>query len=583
LRWKLTLAFTSVTAALLAIVGADLRARVLEHTRTTLQERLLAEARMGAELLPPPPWETRPDLQEAVEQLDRRLGARVTLIGPRGGVAADSRHDAAAMENHADRPERLQALREGWGSALRFSATLGLDMLYVALVVPAGGEAGSVLRLALPLTAVEAASRDLRTALVGAFVLAAVVLLGLSSWLAGALTAPVERLVRAARRVGRGDLDARVTEPATGELAELTEVFNTAIDRLAGLVGASQAEARRYGAILEQMSDAVVIVDGRGRVELVNSAFRRLFGADPAEIEGKFVEEIALNYELSQLLTRALEQGAPQRGELRLLYPESRLLVGVVTPLLEGDHQVAGAVGLLHDVTDLDRMDRVRREFVANASHELRTPASGIRALAEVLEGGALQDPERGPDFVQQIVEASDRLTAILDDMLVLTRVERGQELMQPRWLAVREACEDAARHVAQRASDKGIAIGFEIDDAAEVYADPGALQTTLINLVDNAVKYTPSGGKVAFDGRSVPGGYEISVTDTGSGIPEADLERVFERFYRVDRARDRATGGTGLGLAIVKHSVEAHGGRVSVRSTLGEGSTFSVFFPGPQ
>jgi two-component system phosphate regulon sensor histidine kinase PhoR len=506
----------------------------------------------------------------------------VTLIEADGEIAADSRHDPEEMEDHGSRPERLQALREGWGSAVRPSATLGVDMLYVALAVPEEDRARDVVRLALPLTAVQAASRELRRALVSVFAVAGVVLLVLSSWLAGALTSPVERLVRAARRVARGDLAARVSGPAGGELAELTEVFNTAIDRLAELVGASQASARRYATVLEQMSDAVVIVDRQGRVELVNSTFRRVFNVEPAQLTGKFLEEVVLNYDLSQLLTRALEQGTSQRGELRLLYPETRFVVGVVTPLLDGEEQVAGAVGLLHDVTEVNRMDRVRRDFVANASHELRTPAAGIRALAEALQGGALEDPRRGPDFVAQIVDATDRLTAILDDMLVLTRVERGQELLNPQWLSARDACEEAIRHVAQRARDKGLALDLEAEETVRVHADAAALQTILINLLDNAVKFTPSGGEVLVQARAAKRGCEIQVRDTGVGIPEADLERVFERFYRVDKARDRATGGTGLGLAIVRHSVEAHGGSVTVRSALGEGSTFTVFLPAP-
>jgi two-component system phosphate regulon sensor histidine kinase PhoR len=242
-----------------------------------------------------------------------------------------------------------------------------------------------------------------------------------------------------------------------------------------------------------------------------------------------------------------------------------------------------GAVGLLHDATELYRVDQVRRDFVANASHELRTPAAGIKALAEALQAGALADPVKGPDFVRQIAEATDRLTAILDDMLVLTRVERGQELLHPDWVEAGQACAEALTQVDQRAASEGIGLRCTVPEGDRLYADAASLQTVLINLLDNAVKYTPPGGAVALSGRQTPEGYEIGVSDTGVGIPEADRERIFERFYRVDTARDRATGGTGLGLAIVKHSVEAHGGRVTVRSKEGEGSQFAVLFPSPE
>jgi two-component system phosphate regulon sensor histidine kinase PhoR len=292
---------------------------------------------------------------------------------------------------------------------------------------------------------------------------------------------------------------------------------------------------------------------------------------------------VALNYELTQLLTRALQQGALQRGEVRLLHPEPRTLVGVANPVTGDEGELTGVVGLLHDVTDLYRADQVRRDFVANASHELRTPAAGIRSLAEALQAGALADPDRGPDFVRQIVEATDRLTAILDDMLVLTRVERGQELLHPDWVEVRQACAEALTHVEQRAAAEGVDLRCSVSEEDRVYADPASLQTILTNLLDNAVKYTPAGGAVELRGQQTPEGYEIEVSDTGMGIPEADRERIFERFYRVDRARDRATGGTGLGLSIVKHSVEAHGGQVTVRSKDGEGSHFIVVLPPPK
>ncbi|MEN6545581.1 MAG: ATP-binding protein, partial [Armatimonadia bacterium] len=237
-------------------------------------------------------------------------------------------------------------------------------------------------------------------------------------------------------------------------------------------------------------------------------------------------------------------------------------------------------IGLLRDVTDLPRLDEVRREFVANASHELRTPAAGIKALAEALEVGALQDPEKGPRFVHQIVESADRLTSILDDMLILTRVERGQELLNVTRLKAGEAVGEAVKQIAIRAEDRHLQLEVQAAPEDTLSADARGLHTVLLNLLDNAVKYTPEGGAVSVTGRAVPGGYELAVTDTGVGIPPEHQARVFERFYRVDKARDRATGGTGLGLSIVKHIMDSHGGKVTLRSVPGSGSTFTVFFP---
>lgn len=581
LRWRIALAFTGVTVVLLLVTGWYMRGAALGQTTETMRERLLAEARLAAGFVPGDAGDAH-ELQNWVEELDEALGARVTLIDPEGTVVADSRHNAATMENHSDRPERLEAVRQGWGSAVRGSETLGLDMLYAAAAVPGEGGGVQVLRLAVPLRTVREASAELRRGLMVGLGVAVLLFLLSSAWLSGVLTAPVQRLVEAGRRVARGDLEARVRESTRGEFSELADVFNTAIDRLGRVLRSSERQARRYAAILEQMSDAAVIVDGKGRVEMLNGAFVELFGVTAKQVEGKYLAQVGANYEVSQLVARALEQRVVQRDEVQVLHPEVRRLVGVATPLVGTDEEVTGAVGLLHDVTDLYRMDQVRREFVANASHELRTPTAGIKALAEVLQGGALKDPEKGPDFVQQIVDASDRLTAILDDMLVLTRVERGQELLRPKWVRVTEAFGEALGHVEPAARDKGIALASEAAEEDRLYADPNNLQTILVNLLDNAVKYTSAGGEVVVRGKAVPGGYEIAVVDTGIGIPEKDLGRIFERFYRVDKTRDRATGGTGLGLAIVRHSVEAHGGQVTVQSELGKGSTFTVFLPTP-
>jgi len=580
LRWKITLAFSLVTVAVLGLLYAYLHVAVRASETRQLTESLLAQARLVNDHLPSLS-SPAPDLRGWAQAQDAHLNVRFTIIGGDGVVVTDSREDPAVMENHADRPERLQALASGMGSSIRFSHTLKMDMLYVA--IPAGksphGE-GTVLRLARPMVGVYAAQAGLQRALLWTLLWAMAVIWLVSVLLARHFTAPVEALVRVARRVGKGDLAARVGRLPRSELAELGSVFDEALDRLSGLLELSQRESRYYAAILRQMSDAVVIVDRAGRVQFINTAFARLFNIEGEDVAGRSSEQIALNYDLSALLTRAIEQGAVQHDEVRVLYPEPRDLAAVVTPLHSDDGQALGAVGLLHDVTDLHRLDEVRREFVANASHELRTPAAGVKALAEALQMGALSDPEKAPRFVQQIVEASDRLTNILDDMLVLTRVERGQQLLKPEPVGVERAVRDVVEQLRLKAEEKRLTLQALVGAEDIVRADPNGLHTVLLNLADNAIKYTPEGGAVKIVGSAAPEGYELAVSDTGVGIRLEHQGRIFERFYRVDKARDRATGGTGLGLSIVKHIMESHGGRVSVRSVPGEGSTFTVFFP---
>jgi|LSQX01.2.fsa_nt_gb two-component system phosphate regulon sensor histidine kinase PhoR len=577
----MTLAFSLLAVGVLVALGVYLETVAKRLTVHAVQERLLGESRLVAILLPPPPWKPGPPLQAQAGEMDRLLGARVTLMDPEGRVVADSREEASRLESHAGRPERLQALQEGWGSAVRFSATEGFATVYVALAWPQGSARPSLVRLSVPLTTALAATRHLRGVILLTYLVALLFIILVSGRVAGSLTRPLQQLVHTARRVARGDLQARVEATPPGELGELTVVFNSALGRLETLVESSRRETRQLAAILAQMSDAVVVSDAEGRVQLVNPAFEELFGLRATAAVGRLVEEVGLNFDLTLLLRRALERQTVERGEVRLLHPDvPRALYGVVSPLLE-DGQTVGAVGLLRDVTELQRLDQVRSDFVANASHELRTPATGIRALAEALTSGALHDPEKAESFVKQILRQSERLTQILDDMLTLTQVERGPELLRPRWLPVREALSEAISRVQPAAVLRDLALTLEAGERDQVYADPDSLQTALVNLLDNAVKYSPDGGEVRLEGRAVTEGYAISVSDQGPGIPAQHQARVFERFYRVDQARSRATGGTGLGLSIVKHVMEAHRGRVAVHSE-GPGSTFVLFFPAP-
>lgn len=582
LRWKIALSFTLLAALTLALLGWHLARVTVAQGTDLMRANLAAQARQAALSLPEPPWRPGPELDALVERLAEAAGARVTLIAADGNVVADSEHDASSMENHGGRPERLQALSRDTGSAIRYSRTLRTDMLYVARRVGPPGEGDApVVRLARPMTEVRAQTGELRRAMLIAAVASILAVWLVSLWLGGTLTEPLARLVHVARRVRDGDLRARMQELPAGELRELGQALNEAVGQLAELIEVTGTERRYYQAILEQMTDAVVVVDNRQQIQFVNRTFSHLFGIDPEAVRGRPLEGVTLSYPVSLLLDRALAQGGVQRDEVRMVHPEARTLSAVATRLMDEQGRVIGAVGLMHDVTPMRRADEVRRDFVANASHELRTPAAGIKAMAETLQAGALSDPERGPAFVDRIVESADRLADILDDMLTLTRVERGAETLRPEHMPAGEAARQAMAQVQAAAEERNLVTRVTVPDGDRLYADPAGLETVLVNLLQNAVKYTED-GEVELSGTAVAGGYELSVRDTGIGIPAADLARIFERFYRVDRARARDTGGTGLGLSIVRHIVETHGGRVRVVSEPGLGSTFTVFFPNP-
>ncbi len=496
-------------------------------------------------------------------------GRRATVFSAEGEVLAD-------VVPSATRPAGRPSTSELWRVITSNRDRPGL--LHAGARLPDGS---LLLLTSVPRSAAEAREyiRD--------FLFTTFIVLSIIAWIAAmrgwmSIDQSIDRIVAVADRLRRGDLSARVREVRQGALTDLTVSVNATIDRTASLLTMTREQGRYYAAILDQMTDAVVAVDERGQVQFVNRHFARLFEVEPQEAVGRPVENVLLNYEISALVTRALQQGSVQRNQLRLAHPEPRTLEGVATPLTDEEGAVMGAVALLHDITRLRETNRVRQDFVANASHELRTPAASIKALAEALLAGAMSDPEHGPKFTRQIVESADRLTEILDDMLTLSRVERGAQLLEPQLIDAATAIEAAAGQVRPAADSKGITLSIDCGEEDEVYADPSSLQTLLLNLLDNAIKYTPEDGAVTVSGRPVPGGYEIAVSDTGVGIPKDDQQRIFERFYRVDRARDRRTGSTGLGLSIVKHIAEAHGGRVTVTSREGEGSTFNAFFPPP-
>lgn len=563
IRVTTALLLIAAAGAILLTIGLYIDDTLTDHARRRTRDILRAEAQLAVgmrEAATEDPFA----LTHRVATTTRR---RATLFSPDGELLADA---IPSIAQPAARPSSSEL----WRSISTNRDRPGL--LHAGARLPDG----SILLLtASPAPAARARASITRFLIITFLVLAVLAtILAARGWTS--VDQALERIDAVAERLCAGDLTARVPEVRQGALSGLTSRLNAAIERTGQMLTTSREQGRYYAAILDQMTDAVVAVDERAHVQFVNRPFARLFDVEPQDTVGRPVENVVLNYEISALINRALEQGAEQRDRLSLTHPDEYLLEGVSTPLTDETGEVIGAVGLLHDITQLREADRVRQDFVANASHELRTPAAGIKALAEALQAGAINDAERGPKFLQQIVASADRLTEILDDMLTLTRMERGGRLLEPRMIDAATALEDAAGQVRPAANQKGVGVTVECGQDDRVYADPGALQTLLLNLLDNAVKYTPGGGGVTARGRSVPGGYEFSVADTGVGIPEEHHQRIFERFYRVDRARDRATGSTGLGLSIVRHIAQSHGGRVRVSSEESRGSVFTAFFP---
>jgi two-component system phosphate regulon sensor histidine kinase PhoR len=515
----------------------------------------------------------------------RPSGARVTLIATNGVVLGDSEvavEDLPKVENHAGRPEVQAALAGRAGHDQRRSTTVDAPLFYVALPVVDGARVVGVLRLALPVSMVTASFAQLhRVMLLGALLalgLATVLALVLAGW----ITRPVVEMQHVARRMSEGDFATRAPALSADEIGALGRALNIMSLRLREKIEDLQREQTKLTGVLDGMVEGVIAVDDDDHVVLMNERARAMFDLPPSPVEGKPVLEVIRHADLHRTINDVRRRRAPALlRELRTSGAGERLLQANAVPLDVG-HRDMGIVVVLHDVTELRRLEQIRTEFVANVSHELRTPLTAIQGYVETLLGGALSDPEHGPKFLEGVHRHAERLGRLLNDLTDLSNIELGRITLQRSAVALGEVVESVLAIMQPRADQGAVSLEARVPASVPlVNADHDRLHQILINLVDNAVKYTPRGGRVVVQvmlaGSSL---VEIAVIDTGVGIPAADLPRITERFYRVDKARSRELGGTGLGLAIVKHLVLAHGGELKLESELGRGTTMRVLLP---
>ena len=580
LRFRIALVYAVLVVASMVALGLVLLRTEERRFRRTLDERQLSEARLVAEALTPA-LRSGAGI-EAVDPLAKRLGreggVRVTIIAPDGRVLGDSENDPARLDNHAQRPEVLDALEGNTGRTTRRSETEQRDFSYLAVPIrdtdPSGQRSERVLGVARVSTPVSVVNADLRRIGLSVGAAAAVTAAGaaaLAVLLAGAVTRPLGRLGEAAAAVAAGAFDQRVEGGGTREVSELAAAFNEMAARLRRTVDALAHERSRLEALLAAGTDALLALDRAGVVRYLNPQADVLFG----RATDRPFAEVARNHELNGLVRTALA-GSPQASIAVHTGPPDRWLQATASPI-DGGGEWAVLL-ILHDITEVRRAETTRRDFVANVSHELRTPLAGIKAVVETLRDGALDDPAAAVEFLGRVDAEVDRLVHLVEELLQLARIESGAASMVMTEVPARDLlahCVERFRHQAERG---GVRLTLEAGDLPPLRADPERLGQAVGNLVHNALKFTPPGGRVTLGAHRRDGVTQITVADTGSGIDPADLSRIFERFYVADRAR--SSRGTGLGLAIVKHVVRAHGGTVSVESSPGRGSTFTIELP---
>lgn len=584
LFWKLGLAFLALLLSVLLAVDFFAERTLRSDYERKGFEQLAAIAHIAQAR--PPQWtpssagqpEDLSALREWVAQW-AASGARVTVILSDGRVVADSQSDPKTMENHAGRPEIREAFRKGDGRSIRHSVTINRDLLYYAVRKDYPAGAPIVLRFALPVATVDEVLSSFRHRLWLSSFFILMIAGAASLLLSRSFTRRVERLKEFSRRVAEGDFRPLQGDGSGDALEALGLSLNRTAARLDRTIRTLTEERNLSSAILGSMVEGVAVVNGSERLVFANHGFAEILGLDVPPKPGSAFVEVVRQTELIEAVRKVLQ------GELRV---QSEIVTGTLrqhffaaTVAAVRAGETTGAVVVLHDITELRKLERVRRDFVANVSHELRTPLTAIQGFTETLLAGAIDDPQNRVRFLEIILEHSRRLARLTEDLLTLSKMDADRLELEFSRIGVAQFIESCVETVQQRAAEKDLRISMNVPQRLpDVAGDRRRLAEVLQNLLDNALQYTLPGGLIMVSADAANGEVVVTVSDTGIGILQADQPRIFERFYRVDVARSREVGGTGLGLSIAKHLVDAHGGRIWVESEVGHGSQFHFSVP---
>jgi len=507
-------------------------------------------------------------LQELAVRLSQISGARITLIGKDGVVLGDSNVSVDSIQklpNHKNRPEVRTAMAGQSGASVRYSDTLKEEFLYSAVPVFGNKEIKGVVRVALPLTKINDQFSHVRSSifwLSGILIMAGLII---SIWVSRSISQPVQKMNDLAHRMAEGDYDVRLRDLPRDEHAGLGEALNRMAEKIKKTVSDLTQEKVQLQAVFASMVEAVVAVDETGRVFVINPSFSRNFGVSQEDVSGKSFLEVLRQSQLAGILEEVLSTKVEKSEEIQVFNPDLQIFDAHAYPLMKAA-QCRGVLLVLHDITRVRKLEQIRKDFVANVSHELRTPLASIKGYAETLLDGALNDKKNRRDFVAGIESQADRMGKLVDDLLELSAIESGKRSSSVETVDLKELYEDLIPSLEPAAKKNQVKIHIKsLKSISPFQADRNQLKQVFLNLLDNAVKFNKPNGTVVVTAENIAHGIKVVIEDTGIGIPEEDLPRIFERFYRVDKARSRELGGTGLGLSIVKHIIEGMGGSIQV------------------
>jgi two-component system phosphate regulon sensor histidine kinase PhoR len=576
--WKLFLTYVIVVIVCLGIVGVYVGTSLKSYFVKGIADRLTLNARLAENIL-------REDFQSedihrlrfSVKGLAEEVDARITIIHTDGVVLADSEKDASLMDNHWNRPEVQAALKGETGQSIRYSGTLKKEMMYLAVPLKEAGHGIGVVRLALPLTEVQAKIAHIYRAIAVGALLALLITLIIGFFTAETFARPLREMISVARDIIKGKY--RVLKVRSrDEIGQLALVLNQMSEEIQDDIQTITEEKNELRAILSSMAEGVIVVDKEEKILLINSSGEEMLDLSTEKVAGKFLWEVVRKEELVSLVKRVLLSGNEEDIEMTFDFPVARILHAQAAPIVSEGRNIFGVVMVFHDITKLKQLEKLRREFVANVSHELKTPLTSIKGFVETLMEDVIIDPENSMKFLKIIQQHTERLDNLVNDLLGLSSIETGELPMNLEEIRLKELIDHTVAPFVDELSHKNQLLKIIVNpEDLEAWVDEEKMQRVLSNLLDNAHKYTPAGVQIEVSATQELDRIRIEVSDNGEGIPSEHLPRIFERFYRVDKARSRQLGGTGLGLAIVKHIVLAHGGEISVESKVGVGTKFTI------
>ncbi|MEN6465576.1 MAG: ATP-binding protein, partial [Syntrophaceae bacterium] len=520
------------------------------------------------------------EIESGVKQLAGISGSRVTIIDPSGKVLADSVVDATTTENHLDRPEVQEARVKGSGRSVRVSRTTNVETMYVS-ILSRTAEPGGYIRLARPLKEVGGSIRALNISLLTSILILSVISVLLAFFFAYRFSKPINQMEEFTEKLRDGKTTGSLYLKEGGEMQQLASNINYLVRELQIQISAANEEKSKVLAAFASMSEGVLVLDIENRIEAFNRAFRNMIGSRYGEIRGKTLLEAFRSTDLQDFYERFIATENPISKVINIQEPVPRVFEITISTIKGLPHNDRKTMLVFHDVTRIKKLEKMRADFVANVTHELKTPLTAVLGFIETLQAGAIDDRETAGKFLDVIDRQTSRLNRLIDDLLVISNIELGEMKFYFEGVSLGDSVNTALSMVEHKAREKELQIKKDIpENLPLVRADRDRLVQIFLNILDNAVKFNNPGGEVAVSASERDGGVEVRISDTGIGIPLSEISRLGERFYRVDKARSRELGGTGLGLSIVKHLMIAHEGRMDIESQLGHGTAVSLYFP---